>query len=187
MQLSTLADVAAAAVRRAQRQGFVLARDVRSELKLAGLDDGRWKEVLTLAKTDLHYRQGRYYPVTGVSPRLQKEHDEQRAIQKLVRRLVKNHRIASRNAERRERERLDFVQPVKVITEDGKAHALLSRDISPTGIRLIGAKRFLGQKVHLEVPTGSDIPPCRFLLRILWTCAVGDGLFENGGSFLAVE
>src|SRR5205809_1054757 len=86
MQLNTLANVAAAAVRRAQRHGFVLARDVRSELKLAGLDDGQWKEVIALAKPALHYRQGRYYPLAGVSPRLQQEHDHQRAIQKAVRR-----------------------------------------------------------------------------------------------------
>ena len=34
---------------------------------------------------------------------------------------------------------------------------------------------------HIAVPEGWT-----FLVRILWTCAVGDELFENGGSFLDV-
>ena len=82
--------------------------------------------------------------------------------------------------------RVDFIQPVKVHTEDGKEFALLSRDLSPTGIRILGTKRLLGQKVRVDIPLGEDMPPCRILVRVLWTCAVGDDMFENGGSFLEV-
>lgn len=182
----TLEEVAAAVVRRAQRQTFVVARDVRSELKLADLEEDRWKDVLALAKPSLHYRQGRYYPVTTVSPRLQKEQDQQRAIQKVIRQIIKEHKQAAKDEERRGQARVDFIQPVKVITEDGKAHALLSRDISPTGIRLFGTKRLLGHKAKVEIPLGEDSPPCCLLVRILWTCAVGDELFENGAMFVSL-
>jgi hypothetical protein len=68
-----------------------------------------------------------------------------------------------------------------VRTEEGKDFTLLSRDLSATGIRLLGTQRLLGHKVQLELPGD---PGCRLLVRILWTCAVGDDLFENGGSFL---
>ena len=63
--------------------------------------------------------------------------------------------------------------------------ALMSRDLSATGVRLLGTKRLLGQKVQLELPDGET--PCRLLVRILWTCAVGDELFENGGSFVELQ
>ena len=36
----------------------------------------------------------------------------------------------------------------------------------------------------MHVPNGES--PCRLLVRILWTCAIGDDMFENGGSFLEV-
>jgi len=184
MSTSNLQEVADAAIRRAQRQGFVLASDVRSELKLAGLDEDQWKDVLALAKPSLHYRQGRYYPLATISPRLQKEQDQQRVIQKAIRQLIKRHKEAAKKVDRRGQTRVDFIQPIKVVSEDGKAFALLSRDISPTGIRLLGTKRLLGQKVNIDIPLGDDSPPCRLLVRILWTCAVGDDMFENGGTFL---
>ena len=33
----------------------------------------------------------------------------------------------------------------------------------------------------------TDAAPWVFQARILWTCALGDGMYENGGSFLDVE
>ncbi len=81
---------------------------------------------------------------------------------------------------------MDFVQTVAVRTEDGEEFTLLSRDLSATGIRLVGTRRLLGHKVHVLVPRPDGEPPYDFLVRILWTCAVGDGLFENGGAFLDV-
>jgi hypothetical protein len=73
---------------------------------------------------------------------------------------------------------------VKIRTDDGKEYGLMSRDLSTTGVRLLGTKRLLGQKVELELPSGDDEPSCRISVRILWTCSVGDDLFENGGSFV---
>jgi hypothetical protein len=87
--------------------------------------------------------------------------------------------------ERREQERVEFVQPVRVITEDHLEFNMLSRDLSTAGIRLIGRQRLLGRKVHVII-RGSDSAARDFLVRILWTCPMGDELIENGGVFLSV-
>lgn len=172
--------VADAILQLARRQGFISARDVRAELRIAGLDEDHWKEIIEL--TGVVLRQGRYYLKDALTPRLQKEHVRQQAIIKAIKKLIKAHKSRSKIDERRGQARIDFVQPVKIRTEDGKEFSLLSRDLSATGVRLLGTKRLLGQKVQLELPNGEA--PCRVLVRILWTCAVGDDLFENGGTFV---
>jgi hypothetical protein len=184
MTLISLAQVAEAVVRRAQRQGYVLSRDVRAELRLAEQPEGKWKEVLELARETLVLRQGRYYHKDAYSPRLEQERAQQQVIQKAIRVIIKEHRARHRQDERRGDARIDFIQPVKVQTEDGKEYNLLSRDLSVTGARLLGPHRLLGQKVYLLLPQNQGQTPCRLLMRILWTCAVGDNLFENGGNFL---
>jgi hypothetical protein len=180
----SIAQVVEAVLRRAQRQGFVVARDVRAELSLAGQPESEWKTVLEQAKPSLVLRQRRYYHKDSYSPRLEQERQQQEAIQKAIRAIIKEHRARSKRDERRGQARVDFIQPVKVRTEHGADFSLLSRDISPTGIRLLGAHRLLGQKVEVQLPQGEGRPPCRLLARILWTCSVGDFLFENGGNFL---
>lgn len=180
----SLEQVARAVVRRAQRQGSIVARDVRAELRIAGLPETQWKGALALARPDLLFRQGRYYHKDTFNPRLLQEQARQKAIAQAIRQIVRLHRGAARHDERRGQARVDFVQPVKVRTEDGKEHALLSRDLSPTGIRLLGTRRLLGQKVQVLLPRGEGESPLRVVARILWTCAVGDELFENGGTFL---
>ena len=184
MDSSELQPVADAMVRLAKQQGFVTSRDVRSELRIAGLAETAWKDAIALAQASLVRRHGRYYYKDSFSPRVQKEHAQQHAILKAIRRLIKRHRNRGKADERRGQARTDFIQPVKVRTEDGKEFALISRDLSATGVRLLGTKRLLGQKVQLELPDGEGEPACRLLVRILWTCAVGDDLFENGGSFM---
>ena len=184
MNASELQPVAEAVLRLAKRQSFVTSRDVRGELRLAGLPESTWKDALALVQTSLVHRQGRYYYKDAFSPRMQKEHVQQHAIQKAIRRLIKQHRNRNKTDERRGQARVDFIQPVKVRTDDGKEFALMSRDLSATGVRLLGTQRLLGQKVQLQLPSGNDEPACRVVVRILWTCAVGDDLFENGGSFL---
>ena len=182
MPSNDLQPVADAILRLAKRQGFITARDVRSELRIAGLPEQAWKDVLAQLNHALVRRQQRYYHKDTFSPRVQKEHAQQQTIVKAIKKLIKQHKTRAKTDERRGQERVDFIQPVKIRTEDGKEIALLSRDLSATGVRLLGTKRLLGQKVQLELP--SDEKPCRLLVRILWTCAVGDDLFENGGSFV---
>jgi hypothetical protein len=183
MPSGTLQQVADTVIRRAQRQGYVVPREVRAELRLAGMAEDGWKDVVELATASLVYRQGRYYHKAAVSPRLEQEQRQRQAIQKALRPLIRQHRRRAREQERRTQARIDFVQTVKVRAEDGKEFTLLTRDLSPTGVRLIGTRRLLGQKVHVYLPREDGAAYC-LLVRILWTCAVGDDLFENGGSFL---
>ena len=168
----------------AKRQGFVTTRDIKAEMRIAELSEQSWKDVVALMKASLIHRQGRYYLKESFNPRLQKEHAQQQAIQKAIRKLIKVHRNSAKRDERRGQARVDFILPVKVRTDDGKEHALMSRDLSATGVRLLGTQRLLGQKVQLELPDNGGEPLCRLSVRILWTCAVGDNLFENGGNFL---
>ncbi len=184
MIATNLQDIADSVVRRAERQGFVVPREIREEVTRAGLAEDAWKEVLELARPSLNYRHGRYYHLHAVSERFQQEQDQQKLIQAAIRQLIQQHKRNAARFERRDQERIDFIQPVEVQTDDGRTYQLLSRDISASGIRLIGTRSFLGQKVRLTIPRCGDQGPWSFVLRVLWTCAVGDELFENGGMFL---
>jgi hypothetical protein len=182
-----LQTIAEQVVRRARRQGYVVPRDVREELARAGLPETSWKEVLTQTKPALSLRSGRYYfPAPNNDP-VRQAQTQQEDVRRAVRRLIRQHRQAAARVERRSQDRLDFIQPVKVHIEDGTEVTLLSRDLSTTGIRLVGTRRLLGHKVRVSIPQADDGPPCVFVVRILWTCAVGDELFENGGMLLEAE
>src|SRR5688572_14442098 len=61
MAESNLQLIVEGVVRRARQQGSVSAGDIRTELKLAGVAESRWKDVAALAKPELRLRQGRYY------------------------------------------------------------------------------------------------------------------------------
>jgi hypothetical protein len=180
-----LQGVAELVVRQAQRNGYVLPRQVRTVLNEAGLDESMWKDVLAVASSSLTYRKGRYYYTAPVSDRVRQELEQQNGIQKAVREIIRRYRSGA-EVERREEDRIDFVQPVKVQTEDGQEHTLLTRDLSSTGIRLIGTRRFLGQKIRIRILVAQDAISWEFIVRILWTCAVGDDLVENGGAFLEI-
>lgn len=182
----TLRTIADSVLRRARQQGSVTARDIRAETKLAGLAETQWKDVAALVKPELHYRQGRYYPADPVSARRAEAEAQQERVARAIRALIRQHRATVKQHERRGETRIDFIQPVKVHTADGHTLNLLSRDVSTSGIRLVGTKQLLGQKVQVELPHGRDGVPLILNARILWTCAVGDDLFENGGSFLEI-
>jgi hypothetical protein len=154
----------------------------------AGLPDDQWKDVLSLARPSLSLRRGRYYFVPSSSLRKLEEEAHQKVIHRTIRELVRAYRAAAaERVERRGQKRYDFIRPATVVAEDGKEHQLLTRDLSPTGIRLVGTRRLLGQKVHVRIPDDDGNPQVSFVVRILWTCSVGDDLFENGGRFLEVE
>jgi hypothetical protein len=186
MTATNLQGVADEVVRRAQQQGYVVPREVREELTRAHISELLWKDVLALARASLNYRRGRYYYSAPFSERVRAELSHQRDIQSAVQQLIQQQQAAAGRLERREQGRIDFIQPVKVVTEDNRELTLLSRDLSATGIRLVGTHRLLGQKVQVLVPN-ADGPPIRFLVRVLWTCPIGDELIENGGSFLSVS
>jgi hypothetical protein len=187
MSANPLQPIADAVIRRAQQQGSILPREVRALLGEAGQAEDQWRDVMALTRTALRYQGGRYYPASG-SDRARREQDQKQLVLKAVRQMVRLHRAASRQDDRREQARTDFVHLVKVRTADGKEYTLLSRDISAAGIRLVGTRRLLGQKVSVLVPPPAPAPAgaqgWAFSVRILWTCNLGDDLFENGGTFL---
>ncbi len=183
MSASDLREIADAVVQHAQRQGSVSADEVRAALARAGQPEALWQDVLALARAALSYRDGRYHYVAAGPGR--HEQDQRQRIRDAVRQLAEQHKEVAA-VERREQDRLDFVQPVRVCTEDGREFTLLSRDLSLSGIRLVGTRRLLGQKVRVHVPRRGGGTWC-FTVRVLWTCAVGEDLVENGGTFLEVE
>jgi hypothetical protein len=182
MSAADLQSVADQVVRLARRQGYVVARDIQEELTRAGLPESSWKDVLARARPPLSYRRGRYHYVDPLGePGAVPPRDD---VQAAVERLAAQYRTAAGLVERREQGRFDFIQPVRVLTEDNRGFTLLTRDLSATGVRLIGTRRLLGQKVRVLIPSGEGT--FDFTVRILWTCPVGDDLVENGGAFLSV-
>jgi hypothetical protein len=105
-------------------------------------------------------------------------------IERAVGRLIRQYRGRASRQERRRQDRVDFVHPVTVWTEDGNELTVLSRDLSLTGVRLISSFSLLGQKVHVLLPAADGGNPYHFFVQVLWSYAVGDGLFENGAMFL---
>jgi hypothetical protein len=168
-------------IQRARREGFVRSGDVRAELVQAGLAEEDWEKVVALAGPALVYAKGRYYPAEGT--KVTPTRGQQR-IERVAARLIRRCRATTAREERRRERRIDFIQPVEVLTEGGHELTVLSRDLSLTGVRLISAQSLLGQKIHLLLPGDDKGVPYHFLGRVLWSCAVGDGLFENGALFL---
>jgi hypothetical protein len=136
---------------------------------------------VALAGPALVYNRGRYYPAEGTQG---VSAGERQRIERVASRLIRHYQSAASRQERRRENRVNFVQPVEVLTEDGRTLTVLSRDLSLTGLRLIASQSLLGQKIQVVLPGEGRDAPHRFLVRILWACAVGDGLFENGALFL---
>jgi hypothetical protein len=186
MATGGLEDVARTVVRRARQKGFVLARDIRAELAEAGLPERKWKQIITLARGMLDYRQRKYYYKQAVSAPVIAEQKQQRAIRRAIRQLIRTYAKREAEAERRQQDRFRVVLPIRVQLEDQRELTLLSHDLSVAGIRLIAPCGLLGQKLDIFLPRAETEKALRLRVRILWTCAVGDGLFENGGIFLEV-
>jgi hypothetical protein len=182
--MTDLQAVAHAVVRRAERQGSVVPSEIRAELAQMNIAKGQWKEVVALSRPALRYRQGRYYYKAQISPRMREEQRHQRLIHQTIHQLLRQYKKMIAPTERRRQGRTNFVLPVKVRIDKERELAVLSRDLSEAGIRLIGTQSLLGQKVEVLINQPDGGEPLCFLTRILWTCAVGDGLFENGGVFL---
>jgi hypothetical protein len=182
MIANNLQTVAERIVRRARRQGHVIPREVREELTLAGLADSLWKDVLALARPSLLYRQGRYHYSSPESARVRREKSHREKIARVVRQLVRSHRTAPTD-DRRKQDRVEFIHPVQVIAAEAE-YTLLTRDLSPAGIRLVGTHPLLGQKVRVVIPATEGSTSWTFLVHILWTCPIGDDLIENGGTIL---
>jgi hypothetical protein len=182
MLTASLQGIAEAVVRQAQDQGWVTPEDVQKELARAGIPEGMWPDVLALCRRSLRRGQDRDHYV--MARKRKTSEAQQRLVRRIVRRLIRRHKQTER-VERRGQDRIDFIQPIRVLTEDQRELHLLSRDLSTSGIRLIGTRSLLGQKVRVFLGDGTET--CSLTVRVLWTCAVGDNLYENGGMFLEAE
>jgi hypothetical protein len=183
MMTVNLQDTVDAVLGRAQRQGSVTPEDVQDELIRAGVPEELWEEALTLCRRSLRKRQGRYHFVSATRRDVARERQRQ-AVRRTVRAIIRRHR-ATQQVERRGQDRTDFVVPVRVLTQDDRERHLLGRDLSTTGIRLIATRSLLGQKVRVMLGEGATA--CALWVRVLWTCAVGDDLYENGCMFLEAD
>jgi hypothetical protein len=184
MSLTDLQGIAEEVVQRARGQGFVVRREIREALAQAGLPETHWKDVLALAQAFLHHRHGRYYYVSVVNSRPRSDR-QQREVQQAVRQIIHDYRVGTTEVERRQHGRVPFIQPTKILLPDHREIQLLSRDISPTGIRLIGTRSLQGQKVRVMIPRQDNGQGdwC-FLVQILWSSQIGENLVEHGGVFL---
>lgn len=185
MITTSLEHVAEQVVRRAKRQGHVIPRDVREELKLAGAPTRLWRDVLALARPSLTFHKGRYWYSDPISEPLRLEQARQHEVEKVVRELVRLQQ-QSRKADRRAEGRADFIQPVLVVEENGESFTVLTRDLSPRGIRLLSSRQLVGRKLRVHINPPDEEGAWIFEVRILWTSQVADGLFDNGGALLNV-
>lgn len=186
MATAELQAVASAVLRLAQQQGHVVPRDIRAELSRAGLGEARWKEVVELLRESLHYRQGRYHVIPSAgSPRLEEEQQHLRQVHDVLQQILATHQSLGDRSDRRVEARVPYTRPVTVQTEDQQELVVFSQDLSPSGIRFIASRSLLGRKLRILLPRASDTEPAvTLIVRILWTTAVAEGLYENGGSFL---
>jgi hypothetical protein len=184
MSLTALQGIADEVVQRARGQGYIVRREIQEVLAQAGLPESHWKDVLALAQAFLHHRQGRYYYVSVPKARSRNGH-HQREVQQAVRQIIRDYRVGTIELERRQHGRVPLIQPTKILTSDHREIQLLTRDISPTGIRLVGTRNLQGQKVRVLIPRQNDGQEnwC-FLVQVLWSSQIGDNLVENGGVFL---
>jgi hypothetical protein len=183
MMTANLQDIVEAVLARAERQGSVKPEDVQDELTRAGVPEDLWEEALAQCRRSLRKRQGR--PSAANTARRESARERRRReTHRAIRGLIRRHR-AAQQVERRGQDRVDFIQPVRVVADDQRELRLLSRDLSTSGIRLIATRSLLGQKMRVLIGDGEGT--CSLLVRVLWTCAVGDDLFENGCMFLDDE
>ena len=120
------------------------------------------------------------------SPRLEADLRQKHAVHTSVKEIIRQYRHSHGREERRRLGRVEFIQSVSIGLENGRKLTVLTRDLSCDGIRLVGTSSLLGQRVQVELPQIDSTRPLCLLMRVLWTCAVGDGLFENGGNFLGI-
>src|ERR1700740_2673550 len=107
MTAANLMGIADEVVRRAQRQGYVIPREVREELTQAGESDALWKDVVALARKSLTLRRGRYYYSTPVSARVRQEQTQQVGVRRAVAELLNHNTTAGGSPiERRGQDRL---------------------------------------------------------------------------------
>src|SRR5262249_7871308 len=135
------------------------------------------------------YRHGRYYYVpvgrSRMQVRIRHEQRHQQAVHRSVREMIRRQRDEEAvHLERRAHKRCSFCRSLLVQSEDNRLYQVVTREISLSGIRLLCGCCFEGQKLRLWITFEPDHQTYCFLASILWSAAVGDNLYENGGILL---
>jgi hypothetical protein len=128
-----------------------------------------------------------YYSTAPISDLFRREQLQREALSQAVQRLIGQYQTFPEGGEPNGRVCVDFVQPVTIQTEDGRILSHVTRELSNTGVRLLGAYPLLGKVVRIHIAQPESGEQFDFIVRILWTFAVANALFENGGQFLEVE
>jgi hypothetical protein len=185
---SDLRTVTQMVLNRAKAQGYVVAREIREELEHAGQPATRWKDVVREAGESLSLSHGRYHYVSRIRVRMREDHRQLKRVKGAARDLIRKYKRGSAERERRSFRRIHFIIPVKAQLPNGKEITLVSQDISLTGVRLLGTADLLGQKIRLFMPSiDHGGGQWCFLVHVLWSSQVADGMIENGGIFLEVQ
>jgi hypothetical protein len=78
----------------------------------------------------------------------------------------------------------ELFQLVGVKTEDGRKFPFFLQNLFTSGLRLLGTRSLIGQKVYVQVPYLEKKKSWCFPVRIVWSYRIVEGLVENGGIFL---
>jgi hypothetical protein len=178
--------VAIAVLNRARRQGYVLPREIRGELKEAGHSEGIWKQVVNLIRPSLKYHHGRYYAKVSTLSPLEREKHHLRHIRTTLHIFLQKQKGKTMEEERRKEDRNSLVCALKIRTESGQELTVLGQDLSSSGFRVITDRSLLGKKIFMFLPPPQEggALPVVIAARVLWCVEIADGLFKNGGSFL---
>jgi hypothetical protein len=177
--------IACAVVNRIRVRGYILPREIRTELREAGQPTKLWKQVVGLIHPPLEYCGGRYYALPAVISRLKREESQLGIIQEMVQQLVLRKQYDSAAEERRREDRHRFLQTVKVQDEKGGDRTVLLEDLSPSGVRFMSSRNYLGHRLSIALSAqGAANVSVILVMRIVWSCAVADGLYQHGGCFL---
>jgi hypothetical protein len=184
MNSPELHSVAQSVLSRARRQGYILPREIRMELKEAGQSTTLWKQVVNLIGPSLKYRNGRYYAQSSLT-QLQREQNNLKHIRETLQEFLQKYQTPKSSDERRKEDRACYLRSVKIQTEDQQELTVLCQDLSLSGIRLVTERCLLGRKVRLYLPgpQGPDYPII-IAMRIVWSQSIADGLYKSGGTFL---
>jgi hypothetical protein len=174
-----------AVLRRAESRGYVLPEEIREEMRRLGLSARLWSEFIQRAGSLLTFQNGRYYYVPPLSSNRLREEERQLHVRALLQALIDSYKRSHHHVERRSADRMEVIWPVTLTLEDGTIHRALTRDISVSGIRFLGSRSLLGQRVTAHLALNPE-QQHSFTVRILWTCEAGDNLYENGGTVLEI-
>ncbi|MGF1580887.1 MAG: PilZ domain-containing protein [Gemmataceae bacterium] len=150
-----------------------------------GATSNRHREIIPLSQPPDSPQPAEASPQTvSVSPPREAPENSSE-LREAIRRLIATQKQREFRVDGRDEERILLSQSVKIRLEDQQEISVLSQDLSPSGIGLVSTRSLLGRKLRLILPTETpDCPTITIIVRILWSYAVTEDLYKNGGLFL---